>query len=46
MAFSLLPQLSRVDSVCVPTEFSLLELAQAQTDDDKLKSLITDPNCS
>ena len=38
--------LSRVDSVRVPTEFSLLELAQAQTDDDELKSLITDPKCS
>ena len=38
--------LSRVESVRVPTEFSLLELAQAQTNDDELKSLATDPKCS
>ena len=38
--------LSRVESVRVPTEFSLLELAQAQTNDDELKSLVTDPKFS
>ena len=38
--------LSRVESIRVPTEFSLLELAQAQANDDELKNLITDPDCS
>ena len=38
--------LSRVDSVRVPTEFSLIELAQYQTEDEEIKALITDPECS
>ena len=38
--------LSRVESIRVPVEFSSLELAQAQSNDDELKSLITDPTCS
>ena len=38
--------LSRVDALSLPTEFSLLELAQAQASDDEIKSLSADPNCS
>ena len=38
--------LSRVESIRVPTEFSLLELAQAQSDDNEIRNLVTDPNCS
>ena len=38
--------LSRVESIRVPTEFSLAELAEAQTNDDEIKALISDPKCS
>ena len=38
--------LSRVESIRVPTEFGLSELAQAQIGDADLQNLITDPNCS
>ena len=38
--------LSRVDALSLPTEFNLLELAQAQASNDEIKSLSVDPNCS
>ena len=38
--------LSRVESIRVPTEFGLSELAKAQIGDVELQNLITDPNCS
>ena len=38
--------LSRVESVRIPTEFSLVELAQQQLEDEEIKSLISDPKCS
>ena len=38
--------LSRVVSVRLPTEFCLIDLAQAQSADEELKKLILDPNCS
>ena len=36
--------LSRVESIRVPTEFDLSELAQAQIGDAELQNLMTDPN--
>ena len=38
--------LSRVESVRLPTEFSLIELAQAQVAKDELQSIIKDASCS
>ena len=38
--------LSRIESIRVPTEFGLSELAQAQIGDAELQNLITDLNCS
>ena len=38
--------LSKVDSVRIPTEFSLVELAQHQLVDEEIKSLKSDPKCS
>ena len=38
--------LSRVDSIRLPTEFSLLELARAQAADDELKTLLSQNSTS
>ena len=38
--------LSRVDSIRIPTEFSLIELAQHQLEDEEIKSIMSDPKCS
>ena len=38
--------LSRIDSIRLPTEFSITELAQAQSTDEELKTLSSDPKCS
>ena len=38
--------LSRVDSLRLPTDWSLIELAEAQNDDPELKDMIGDPSCS
>ena len=38
--------LSRVETMRLPTEFSLIELAQTQSADEELKKLIEDPKCS
>ena len=38
--------LSRVDSLRLPTDWSPIELAEAQNDDPELKDMIGDPSCS
>ena len=38
--------LSRVDSLRLLTDWSLIELAEAQNDDSELKDIIGDPSCS
>ena len=38
--------LSRVETITIPTEFSIVELAEIQNTDEELKNLLKDPKCS